>query len=197
MKIDNIKELIIESKNDGIVRKIVKDIFSVYKHQREGSFDLPEDIDSDTLVYDFAKIDTKFSIHLELILDPTIDDFDVEGDFYSDDDTIALTILTNPNLNRNHLQDLIRELNEVVSHELEHIKQTERGQIFGIEPTEPFEYYTQPHEIEAQRAGFQRRSKKEMRSLEDVAIEWFNKYPHKHRLKKDEVEKVIEKLLKK
>ena len=189
--------IIFESKNDGVIRKIVQDIFNVYKFQREGSFDLPEDINPENLVYDFPKIDTKFSIHLELILDPTIEDFEIEGDYYHDDDTIEITIITNPNLQKNHLQSLIKELNEVVSHELKHIEQNEQGYIFGKEPINPFDYYMQPHELEAQRYGFNRRAKTEKRSLEDVAQEWFNKYPSKHRLTKDEVQKVIEKLLKK
>lgn len=191
------EQIIFESKSDGIIRKLVKDIFQVYKHQREGTFHLPEDIAGDEMVYDFPRINTKFSINLELILDPTIKDFEIEGDYYKDDDTIEITIITNPNLTKVHLQELIKELNEVVGHELEHIKQIERGYVFGKEPVNSFDYYQQPHEIEAQRAGFKRRSKKELRSLEDVAREWFNKYPEKHRLKKDEVEKVIEKLLKK
>lgn len=197
MKYELIKELIIESKHDGVIRKLVQDIFNVYKFQREGSFDLPEDINPENLVYDFAKIDTKFSVHLELVLDPTIDDFEIEGDYFSDDDTIEITIISNPNLQRNHLQSLIKELNEVVAHELKHIKQNEQGYIFGQEPIQSFDYYTQPHELEAQRYGFKRRAKSEKRSLEDVAREWFNKYPSKHRLNKDEVQKVIEKLLKK
>ena len=197
MKIDSVRKIIVESVQNGVVRKIVRDILNIYKYQREGTFDLPEDLSSDELVYDFAKIDTKFSIDLELLLDPTIDDFEVEGNYFNEDDTIEITIISNPNLNKVHLQNLIKELNEVVTHELEHIQQTEKGYVFGLEPLNPYDYYTQPHELEAQRAGFKRRSKKEMRSLEDVAKEWFNKYPHKHRLKKDEVEKVLQKILKK
>mgnify|MGYP003350517992 CR=1 FL=1 len=58
-----------------------------------------------------------------------------------------------------------------------------------------FEYYNQPHELEAQLAGFRRRAKKEKRNINDVSKEWFEKYLSKHNLSADEIETTIKNIL--
>ena len=94
------------------------------------------------------------------------------------------------------MEELHFELNELIRHELEHIIQIERGDdIPEKEPKQPIKYYSQPHELQAQIAGFKRRAKKERKPLEDVIRNWFEKNKSKHRLSLKNVEVVINRIL--
>lgn len=189
------KELIKEDKFDNIVRHLVKDIISLFKFQREGEFGLPEDLNPEELVYSFPKLDTEFSIFLDLRLDENTPTVDVDADYYNQDDMIYIMIKSNPNTKNEILQELTGELNEVLRHELEHIKQNEEGLRFPKEPKNPELYYTQKHEIEAQRKGFQRRAKQEKKDFESLVRNWFEKNEHKHNLTKDQIEFVVNKII--
>jgi hypothetical protein len=192
-----IKEgLITEGKFDPIVRQVVRDIISVFKHNREGEFGLPEDLSGGEMTYNFPKLDTEFSIFLDLQLDPNIEGVDVDADYLSDDDLIYITIVSNPDAKYSILQELTSELNEIVRHELEHIKQNEEGYNFPKEPKNPQKYYTQQHELEAQRAGFKRRAKGDKKDFESVVRQWFEKNKNKHQMNPNQSEKVIQKILK-
>jgi hypothetical protein len=92
---------------------------------------------------------------------------------------------------------LIGELNETIRHELEHVYQNEKGYKIPKEPKEPLKYYTQQHELEAQRAGFKKRAKSEKVDFETLVRNWFKKNPHKHNLKPEQQEKVIQQILQK
>jgi hypothetical protein len=65
------------------------------------------------------------------------------------------------------------------------------------EPKSPEKYYTQQHELEAQRAGFNKKSKTTKLDFETLVRGWFEKNPHKHRLNPSQKEKVIQKILNK
>jgi hypothetical protein len=122
----------------------------------------------------------------------------VDGDLYYDDDLVYITIISNPNAGYSILDELTKELNEVIRHELEHIRQHEEGYEFPEEePKSPEDYYTQQHELEAQRAGFKRRAKSEKVDFETLVRNWFKKNPHKHTLKPDQQEKVIQQIISK
>ncbi len=190
------ESLIIESRYDNVVRTLVKDIISLYKSQREGEFSLPEDIRGEEhMTYSFPQIKNEFSIDLNLAKDDDVDTVEVDADYYKDEDTIEITIISNPELGYQNIQELIGELNEVIRHELEHISQYQKGYKFPKEPKGPLKYYTQQHELEAQLAGFKRRARKENRSVEEVIRGWFRRNEKKHRLKPKQVETVINKLL--
>lgn len=189
------KELIKEDKFDNIVRTLVKDIISLFKFQREGEFGIPEDLNPEELTYSFPKLDTEFSIFLDLRLDENTSTIDVDADYYSQDDMIYLVIKSNPNAKNEILQELTGELNEVLRHELEHIKQHEEGLRFPKEPKNPELYYTQKHEIEAQKKGFHRRAKQEKRDFESLVRDWFKKNTHKHNLTSDQIEFVVDKIV--
>ena len=181
---------------DGITRQIVKDILSVVKYQRNGEFALPEDISNGDMTYVFPKSDTNFTIELELNTDESVETVDVDGAYYPDEDVIQVSITTNPNLDKEVLEELHFELNELVRHELEHIRQYERGDnIPEKEIKQPKRYYTQKHELEAQIAGFKRRAQKERKPLEDVIRNWFKRNQLKHRLSPKNVEIVINRIL--
>lgn len=189
------EEIITEGKFDPIVRQVVKDIISIFKQNREGEFGLPEDLREDELTYSFPRLDTEFSIFLDLQLDPDVEGVDVDGDFSRDDDVIFITIISNPDAGYSILQELTSELNEIIRHELEHIKQHEQGYEFPRDPKNPEKYYTQQHELDAQRAGFKRRAKGENKDFETIVRQWFEKNKHKHNLNPQQKEKVIQKIL--
>jgi hypothetical protein len=64
-----------------------------------------------------------------------------------------------------------------------------------IEPKSHSKYYSQPHEIGAQVAGFKRKSKITKQPYEKVVRNWFEENKHKHKLNPKQSEKIIQKLL--
>ena len=192
----NEQKLLKEDRMDGVVRSIVRNIISIYKNNKEGEFELPEDLDPERLVYEFPRVSEEFSVFLDLSLNKYIEDFDIDGDYYEEDNTIYITIITNPNKKNEILQDVIGELNEVIRHELEHLKQIERGYEFPDEdPKDPFDYYLQKHETQAQKKGFKRRSRKEKKDFETIVRNWFKKYHYKHNLNPDQIEIIVNRIL--
>jgi len=189
------RQIIKEDKFDSVVRKLVKDIISVVKYQKNGEFGLPEDLSSEEIFYKFPHLETEFSVFLDLQQDDNVDTVDVDGDYYPEDELIYITIKTNPFKKNQILHELTGELNELIRHELEHIKQNEEGYEFPDETEDPELYYTQKHEIDAQRKGFMRRARKENRSYEDLVRTWFDKNKHKHKLEPHQIESVIKKIL--
>ncbi len=187
--------LIIEGQLDKTTRILVKDIISIFKYQREGEWELPEDLSGDKMVYDLPGFEG-FNISLDLQLDDNMDGVDVDGDLYFDDDLVVITIISNPNAGYSILDELTKELSEVVRHELEHIRQYHSGtKSKNREIKNPEKYYTQKDEIEAQIAGFRKRAKMERKDFETIVRNWFKKNKHKHRLNPKAMERVIEKLL--
>lgn len=191
------ESIITEARYDNVIRTLVKDIISLYKFQREGEFSLPEDIrGEENMTYSFPEFENQFSIDLNLAKDDDVDTVEVDAAYYRDEDIIEVTIVSNPEIGLHNIQELIGELNETIRHELEHVSQYQKGYDFPIkEPKNPLKYYTQPHELEAQLAGFKRRSRKENRDLEEVIRGWFRRNEKNHRLKPKQVEILINKLL--
>lgn len=191
------ESLIVEGQLDKTTRTLVQDVIGFFKHQREGEFGLPEDFDDGRMVYKLPGFEN-FSVFLDLQQSDDVETVDVDGDLYYDDDMIYLTIISNPDAGYTILDELTKELNEVIRHELEHIKQYQSGYQFPKkEPKSPEKYYTQQHELEAQRAGFKKRAKSEKADFETLVRSWFKKNPHKHNLKPEQQEKVIQQILQK
>jgi hypothetical protein len=187
--------LIKEGKYDSMTRQLVKDVLSVFKYQKEGLYHLPEDI-NEGQTYDFPVLDTNFTIELYMELSDEVETVDVDGAFYPEDDVIEISIVSNPNFDRELLEELHFELNELIRHEVEHIVQLDRGdKLPKKEPKRPLKYYTQEHELSAQLAGFKRRAQKERKPLEDVIRDWFKKNRLKHKLSPKNTEIVINRLL--
>jgi hypothetical protein len=192
------ESIISEGKYSNVIRHVVKDILKVFKHQKEGEYQLPEDIstDEEDMVYDFPQLGSSFTVNLILSLNDEIDTVDVDGEYYDDDDSIDIRIESNPNLDRETLEELHFELNELVAHELQHLIQRDDGYVFPKKETKKsLKYYTQPHEIDAQITGFKRRAQKERKPYEDVVRSWFKRNQLKHQLTQDEMGVVINKLL--
>jgi len=180
---------------DKTTRKLVQDIIKFFKYQREGEFGLPEDLSNDEMVYNLPGFEG-FTIFLDLQTDENMEGVDVDGDLYYDDDVVNITIISNPDSGYSNLDELTRELNDIIRHELEHIKQHREGmKMPRKEPKSPEKYYTQPHELGAQRAGFRKRAKSEKADFETIVRQWFEKNSHKHNLNPSQKEKVIQKIL--
>lgn len=186
-----------EGRYDIAIRNVVKDILMTFKYQKEGTWYLPEDIlGGEEMVYTFPNVNSPFSVELNMEVDDDVDTVDVDGEYYADDDTIVVRIKSNPNLDREMLEELHFELVELISHEIKHLEQNERGYKFPRkEPKKSLKYYTQPHEIEAQIAGFKKRAQKQRRPFADVVDDWFDKNRHKHGLTDDEIDIVVDKIL--
>jgi hypothetical protein len=192
------ESVITENKYSNVVRHVVKDILKIFKHQKEGNYQLPEDIttDEEDMVYDFPQLDSTFTIELIMGINDSVDTVDVDGEYYRDDDTIVVRIESNPNLDRETLEELHFELNELIAHELQHLIQKDSGYKFPKKETKKsLKYYTQPHELEAQVAGFKRRAQKERKPFDEVVINWFRRNYLKHRLSPKEVDVVVNKIL--
>jgi hypothetical protein len=189
------ESLIVEGELDKLTKKLVKDVVLFFKHQRVGEFSLPEDMGVDDMVYTYPGFDG-FTIKLNLELSDEVDTIDVDAELRYDDGDMNITIISNPKAGYSVLEELTHELNEVVRHELEHVKQHDDGYNFPKkEPKNPEKYYTQQHELEAQRAGFNKKSKTTKLDFETLVRRWFEKNSHKHRLNPSQKEKVIQKIL--
>jgi hypothetical protein len=160
------------SEKKGVVRKLVQDIIKVFK-QGEGEYELPEDV-SDEMTYSFRGFDTEFNIEVKIDEVDNIEGFELDGGYYDDEDTFEIQIIYNPKFFPENYYDLIGELNELVRHELQHLIQAERGIDRPTDETDPEKYYLQPHEIDAQVAGFKRLSKIRKQPFEKIVRDFFH-----------------------
>lgn len=191
------KKIIEEAKFDSVTRQIVRDILTIFKSQKTGEFGLPEDLNHDMHAYEFPQLQNPLQVYLEIENDESVEGFDADADYYKDEDLINVTIKTNPRFNSNILYNLVGELNELIAHELEHVRQHESGEnLPNREPKKPIKYYTQSHELSAQKKGFKRRSKLANFDYETLVRRWFDENQHKHGLRPKEAEEVIKKILK-
>jgi len=189
------ESFITEGRYDNIVRKVVKDIMSVVKYQKEGEYVLPEDIRIEDQTYKFSNL-PEFTIELEVLESDTVDRFDVECAYYKEEDVITIDIVINPDVKYSILYDIVGELNEQVRHEIEHMVQNVRGiELPEKEPKSPVKYYTQSHEIGAQIAGFKRKAKITKQPYEKVVRNWFEDNKHKHRMTPKQADKVIQQII--
>jgi hypothetical protein len=196
-----IKSLLTENNNKREeIRKIVRDIISIFKKNDEGDFYLPEDVTGEEF-YDFDKIKAILTIELSIIVDDEVDGFSVNADWVSEDDVIELSISYNSENKNKLLYDLSGELNEIIAHEIRHIDQettgsynTKVGNKQSGEQTSK-QYYTQPHELDAQIFGFKRISKLTKTPFDVVVKRWFNTHHNLHQMDDSDVKYVIGKIM--
>ena len=176
------------------IRTTVTDIVHKLKDGKEGYFMLPGE---DGEEYEFTNLPFKYGVELTLEIDDEMDGYKMNGEYsYDYDDTISvieLIVRYNPKTLRKNFYNIIGELNDIVAHELEHAFQYNRdGYVRQERPIESFKYYTQPHEIGAQRIGFRRVAKLRKLPFNDVVRDWFEDHKEIHGLTDDEMEKVIQ-----
>ena len=172
------------------VRTTVTDIVHILKKGEEGEFRLPNVDDGDE--YSFTNLPFGYSVDLSVEIDENMDGYEIEGTYSSEDDVIEIAILFNPNTLRRNFYDIIGKLNDIVAHELEHGFQYSKGErVYSKPPKTSFKYYTQPHEITAQRVGFRRVAKLRKLPFNDVVRDWFEDHRDIHQLTDKEMEEVI------
>ena len=194
------KSLILEkSEQTQLIRQIVRDIIQIYKSNSDGEFYLPEDLSGEEMEYRSPK--NSVSVELTLEMSDDVDDYMSTAFFVRDENVIEIKIVYNPKNKRKITYDLIGELNEIIAHELRHLYQRDTDLFdFSDEDDEeeelpPFEYYSQPEEIDAQVYGFRRMKKVTRRPFEELVRNWFRTHKEIHQLNEKEQEKIIEMIL--
>mgnify|MGYP000598408803 CR=1 FL=1 len=187
------KKILLESYNyDSMIRQIVKDIVTIYKREEDGEFYLPEDINDEEYEYEFKDLSIAVELYIEISYN--IDGFLLNAEYYSNEDIMAIKIIYNPDNKLTILYDMIGELNELVAHELRHLGQVRQG-IFNLEDDDDsetgYEYYSQPHEVDAQVFGFRRMSKVTKKPFDDLVKRWFETHGDVHKMNDVDVDRVI------
>ena len=171
------------------IRTTVTDIVHKLKDGKPGTFYFPGDSGEE---YIFTNLPFGYSVQLFIEIDNDMETFQING-LAEENDIIKIAIKFNPKTLRRNFYNIIGELNDIVAHELEHFYQQFRGEYSRKKETKrSFKYYTQPHEITAQRAGFRRVAKLRKLPFNDVVRDWFEDHKDVHGLTDDETEKVIQ-----
>ena len=177
------EETITEQKmGDSLIRNIVREIaFEVKKdlHGKRkkniGSYDIGMDEPVDVVLF----------VNPTPNKDENIKPLDIQGYWDEDENQIEIDVDIADDADMSVMYELIGELNDVVTHEFQHAKQTKRGY------KQPKRYYLQKHEIEAQVAGFKRKAKLQKRPIEEVIREFFQK----RKIRKDLINLFVERLM--
>jgi len=195
------KELLSEQgRKRDVIRKVIKDIVTVFKNENEGEYYLPEYFkERDEMVYDFMTMGETFSVELIMEINDEIETFKVNAEISNEDHAIRVLIQYNSENKNTMLYDLIGELNEIIAHELRHIDQNIRGTFVSksYRGKDPVKYYTQPKELDAQVFGFKRLSKITRTPIDVVVKRWFKTHKDVHRLSDEQATDVISKILNK
>jgi len=192
------RNLILEDgRRRDVIRAVVKDIIKLYKEEDEGEFHLPNYYDEENDYYEFPNLGEAFLIEVILEQNEDLESFKVNADYYHNEGIIEVTIEYNPNNKTRITYDLVGELNEVIAHEIRHIDQKVKGTFdLNVDDVEdPYEYYTQPHELDAQVFGFKRLSKITKTPIDVVVKRWFKTHKDVHRLTDEQATDVISKIL--
>ena len=169
-------ERYLQKKGDQLTRKVVKDILHILKTEKvlDDLYILPDHVsgvDGD----EYTRGDLEFNVTLHILQNPNQDrafmvDANMGGDF---DDEIEVIISLGPKFGQGDYEQVQGFLNDYVRHEIEHvIDALEGNEVETPQGLSPFEYYTQPHEVRAQKAGFKRRAKIEKRPVEDIVKDY-------------------------
>jgi hypothetical protein len=188
--------LLEDNRNRDVIRTIVRDIVQAFKDNDEGEFYLPEDV-SGNHYYNVPKLSSEIVIELTIEPDSEIDDYMINAEYFRDVDIFGITILYNPDNKQRSLYGIVGELNEVIAHELRHVHQKTKGtyDLSVEEPEDPYLYYTQPHEVDAQVHGFKRMSQITRKPFEELVKNWFDTHKDLHGMNDDDVKKVTQILI--
>ena len=166
----------LQKKGEQSTRKVVSDILKIIKEPEaeEEFYHLPDyfsGIDGD--MYEFGELE--FNVYVNIVeydslKEPFIVDAEMGGDY---DDEIYVTITIGPKFSDRDYEDIQMVLNDYIRHEIEHvIDATEGGDIESPDNLSPYDYYMQPHEVRAQKAGFNRKAKLEKKPVEDIIYDY-------------------------
>lgn len=177
------------------IREVVKDIVNIIKSNEEGDFYLPDN--DEGTGYSFGRLPFEFTVELDISHDNTLEGYLINAEYSASDEVIEMKIIYNPSDLVKNMYNIVGELNEILAHELEHGLQNYRGEMEKTKkaPTDSLKYYTQPHEISAQIAGFKRLSRIRKQPIEKVIRDWFESHQDIHQLNDRNKNTVIKKLL--
>jgi len=189
-----VKSILLEdNKQRNEIRTIVRDVTQVFKDNDEGEFYLPEEVNEE-YHYNLPRLGIDLSVELIIQPDEYVDNYLMDASYFRDNNIISITILYNTDNKQQSLYGIIGELNEIVAHELRHVYQKKTGtyNLDQEEPEDPYLYYTQDSEIDAQVYGFKRMSQITRKPFDYLVRNWFDTHQDLHGLDKGEVEKVIQ-----
>jgi len=161
-----------------VTTDVVRDIFEVVTLFEGGEeyFILPDYYtDQDGDEYNYGEL--KFNVEVNIIENSQEENFVLDSAMGGEnDDTIYVDIVLSTKFNQKDYESLQIVLSEYVRHEIEHLLQiidVDRPDIIDKDDKmSPFDYYTQEHEIDAQKVGFERRAKMEDKSVEEVVVDY-------------------------
>ena len=190
-------ELLEDNRRRSVIREIVRDIIKVFKSEDDGEFYLPNYFDEEKDFYTFKEMKVYLSVELQIVKNRSIQSFAINAEYLHEDDIIIVLIEYNPEVKIQIMYDLVGELNELIAHEIRHVDQNIKGtyELGGEEPEDPYEYYTQPKELDAQLFGFKRLAKITQKPLDFVIKNWFEKNKEIHNLTDEQIPDVINKIL--
>ena len=129
------------------------------------------------------------------------DEYMIDGKTVDDGFTIEVNLIINPNFLPGVMYDVIADLNDIVTHEIEHIYQIhwrpedEKDPYEGREDERPTgkDYYKQPHEVPAELAGFRRVNKlRKKEPIENTIRDWFNRNKSVHNLSDEDIDELTD-----
>jgi hypothetical protein len=173
-----------------VVRDVIRDVVNVIKSDLHAT--------KVTKLGYYGEGDNKFKVILKQNLsdeEKLLKPVDVTGYWDEEDKVIEIEIDVDENSGNEVLFEIIGELNDIVRHELEHQRQYLDDYDFpSKEYKQPLRYYTQPHEIEAQIAGFKRLAKLQKKPLDTVMMDFFQKRKGKYNLSNTTIKKIIDRI---
>ena len=195
--------LVESSVTDAPVREIVRTLTNIIKTKETRTYYLSEELsdDGDVFEYNFKNV-PEFSIEFNYDLDPRLENhYIIDGKTVDEGYTIEVSLIINPNSLPNVMYDVIADLNDIVSHEIEHIYQIswrtkdEQDPYEGRENERPTgkDYYKQPHEIPAELVGFRRVNKlRKKEPIEKTIKDWFIRNRNVHNLNDEDIKELTE-----
>ena len=179
---------------------VSKNIFDCIKYFDgvEEYYELPSDVTGETM-YEYGNL--VFDVELTVYRYNIKETFNVDAEMGGEhDDTIFIDVVLGNNFSEQDYENLYIILSEYVRHEIEHILQEidpERPDVIQKDTNlSPFEYYSQEHEVDAQRAGFERRAKMSDKSTKDVVSDYIEYRQSMDQLSDEEKKELISLLTK-
>jgi hypothetical protein len=167
-----------------MVRGIIQKIVNLLKKKKEGEYYFP--FMSGGEEYNVI-VDVRFNNEIE-----SARDFDLQPYYNTETGDIEILIQIDPDRLEKSLYSIVGELNDDLTHEFQHSRQSEEGRLDNEEDyyENNFDYFMQPSEIEAQYFGLKQKAKSMGLPMEDVIDDWFMFRQDKFELTDDEVAKI-------
>jgi len=167
-----------------MVRGIIQKIVNTLKKKQEGEYYFP--FMSGGEEYNVI-VDVRFNDEIE-----SARDFDLQPYYNTETGDIEILIQIDPDRLEKSLYSIVGELNDDLTHEFQHSRQSEEGRLEDEEDFHGsnFDYFMQPSEIEAQYFGLKQKAKSMGLPMKDVIDDWFMFRQDKFELTDDEVAKI-------